>query len=121
MEIFQTLEIKKKGFGTGKFHVTRTNSVGTFALCYHKHDSVEEAEACPDIQRPMEAIFPFRKSDPIHVAAQDLYDFLSKVIDDTDDSDAPATINAEGVAAADIRERLENLGAALSLEGDTTG
>jgi len=121
VEIIKTLEIKKKGIGTGQFHTTRTNSVGTFALCYHKHDSLEEAETCPDIQRLMEANFPFGKPDSIHVAAQDLYDFLSKVVGNTDDPDALATINAEGVTADGIRERLENLGAALSLDGDSTG
>ncbi len=116
MEAFQTVEITKDGVGTGKYHMTRTNGVGTFGLCDHEHDTREDADNCPDVQGVVGGNFPLgdKKPDAIHIAAQDLYNFLFKIVGDHNNPNKLVKINSEDVPTKGIRERLEKLGAALS-------
>ena len=116
MEAFQTVEITKDGKNTGKYHMTRTNGTGTFRLCNHEHGTREEADTCPDVQGIVGGHFPRsdKKTDTLQIAAQDLYDFLFKLVGDHVNSDKLINTNSENVTTKDIRDRLEKLGAALS-------
>lgn len=56
---YRSLEIKKDGEPTGKYRKVAHNTSFTIAhaLCSHEHDSVEEADRCPDIQEEMDRAF----------------------------------------------------------------
>ena len=58
--IYEVLEIKKDGEGTGKYRKVGHNNSFTHAhgLCDHEHDTRDEADACPEAVVYMERIFP---------------------------------------------------------------
>ncbi len=58
---YRTLEISDAdGNPSGKYRKVEHNGYMTtvHGLCDHKHDTVEEADACPDIQEEMNRVFP---------------------------------------------------------------
>lgn len=61
MEIYATLEISDgTGTPTGKYRRTVRSDdpvSGPFGLCRHEHDSIAEAEACPEAKAVWEQAF----------------------------------------------------------------
>jgi hypothetical protein len=54
----QVLEIADdQGQGTGKYRLTATSDEdggGPYGLCEHEHDSIEEAQNCPEARQAAE-------------------------------------------------------------------
>lgn len=54
----RTLEIAdNEGKGTGRYRLTATSDEdggGPYGLCEHEHDSIEEAQNCPDARKEAE-------------------------------------------------------------------